>query len=83
MIVTRKIDEDAWTVFACGIEVGTVYYDREAWSGYRYFIQGGRRAKIWGGVNSKTQKYAGWCNLRAAAIEVSIMNSGKVIAAMP
>lgn len=83
MEITKKIDEGLWAVFVCGTQIGEVFYDPDAWSYARYFIVGGRRLMVYGGVNGMTRKFGGFRRLRSAAHELAIMNSSFIIRNMP
>ena len=82
MIKAKKTEDGDWEIIACGVSVGYVYYDTEAWSEYRYFIAGETQQRVWAGVGGKTKKAAGYRTLRAAAHHLAVMNSGQVLKEM-
>lgn len=80
----KRIDEQHYVVTLFGVELGEVYYDAECWSHCRWMIVGGRRGTCEGGVEGKTTKRFGNARSRTeAARHLAIMQSGKLIGAMP
>jgi hypothetical protein len=78
----RRIDDGVYDIWACGVCCGTVWYNSEAWSAYRWFIEGAPVLvlPVTEGAWGKKQKAAGWRRRSDAAIHVAMMASSRIIA---
>lgn len=72
--------DQSYDVFAFGVRLGEVYYDPDADPRARWFITGARWQESV--VYNRRRRYG--CFTRAsAALELAVMNSARILAALP
>ena len=77
----NRIDANWYTVEFCGVEIGEVYRDPDAWSYAPWFIGGVKQVVTQGGVNQSIAKPRGFGTRERAAYALSVSQSAKILAA--
>ncbi len=81
--VFRKVDEQCYSVELYGVHLGDVENGGlDFWSWVRWHISGDRKEYSIGGVCMSAKKYYGYRTRYAAARELAVMRSGKLLSEM-